>query len=335
MAREGLTASLAAFAKSMPATWALFIFCIAQAHAQTPDRQDCVTRTVNGMPQVFCTKKESLAPQKSEKKMHSPDGIAPMPSTAAQPTFKGFGAGVGAPRKPAGAGMGSGMGTGMSVDTMAVDRPSPIPGSSGKPPNAALRPVRALIEPADMPPRGVAGYGIVAFTTRSLPQNNGRDKFVCEAFKAALVAQDELPSGTPLTEQMVTFWPVLNKSTPQALKVDCAHLIENYALQLGLDAIADADKLKERLATRRGPFLIAWAPSESCSKQDAVVLVMDLSSIDSQSSFVEVFQDWRQKIVDNPQLWTRGFDVASLRRTIRDTFDRYGEGLVRLIKSGS
>lgn len=331
MARESLTASFAAIATSLPAACAV-ILCIAQAHAQTPDRQDCVTRIVNGTPQVFCTKKETEASQNMKQKTIRPNAIAPVPPTGAQPKFKGFGSVYEAPQRPAG--MGTAAGSGMAVDTMAVDRAT-APKSSAKRNGAPLRPVRALIEPAEMPPRGVAGYGVVAFTTRSLPQSSGRDKSVCEAFKAALIAQDELPSGTPLTEQMVTFWPILNKSTPQALQTDCAHLVENYALRLGLEAIADADKLGESLASRRGPFLIAWAPSESRFKPDAVVLVMDLSSFDSQSSFLEVFQDWRQKIVDNPQLWTRGFDVASLRRTIRDTFDRYGDGLVRLIKGGS
>jgi len=102
-----------------------------------------------------------------------------------------------------------------------------------------------------------------------------------------------------------------------------------------LDAIQDADKHREALASRRGPFLIAWAPSESRFVPDAVVLIMDLSSFEGQHSFVEVFQDWRQQITDKPELWRRGgFNVEALRRIIRDTFDRYGEGLMRLIKAG-
>jgi hypothetical protein len=192
--------------------------------------------------------------------------------------------------------------------------------------------VRALIEPAEMPPRELAGYGVVAFTTRALPHDIERYKSVCEAYKATLMAQDELPPDTPLAEQMITYWPIAKKSTPQAQRADCAHLVANYALRLGLDAIRDADKQKEGLASRRGPFLIAWAPSESRFKSDAVVLVMDLSALDGQRSFAEVFQDWRQQITDNPELWQRGgFNIESVRRIIRDTFDRYGDGLLRLI----
>jgi hypothetical protein len=196
-----------------------------------------------------------------------------------------------------------------------------------------LRAVRALIEPAEMPPRDGVGYGIVAFTTRPLSHDIERYKAICEAYKATLISARELPPNTPPSEQMVTYWPITNKNTPDAQRADCPHLVSNYALRLALDAIQDADKQNQKLASRRGPFLIAWAPSESRFVPDAVVLVLDLSDKDSQRSFTEVFQDWRQKITDNPEVWRRpnGFNVEMVRRIIRDTFDRYGDGVLRLI----
>jgi len=196
-----------------------------------------------------------------------------------------------------------------------------------------LRAVRALIEPAEMPPRDGVGYGIVAFTTRPLSHDIERYKAICEAYKATLISVLELPANTPPSEQLVTYWPITNKNTPEAQRADCPHLVANYALRLALDAIQDADKRNQKLASRRGPFLIAWAPSESRFVPDAVVLVLDLSDKDSQRSFTEVFQDWRQKITDNPEVWRRpnGFNVEMVRRIIRDTFDRYGDGVLRLI----
>jgi len=193
--------------------------------------------------------------------------------------------------------------------------------------------VRALIEPAEMPPREGVGYGLVAFTTRPLPHDIERYKSICEAYKATLISVAELPSNAPPSEQMITYWPITNKNTPEAQRADCPYLVSNYALRLGLDAIQDADKQNQGLASRRGPFLIAWAPSESRFMPNAVVLVLDLSDKDSQRSFTEVFQDWRQKITDNPEVWRRqnGFNIEMVRRIIRDTFDRYGDGMVRLI----
>ena len=211
--------------------------------------------------------------------------------------------------------------------------PAVIANTAAQPPR--LRAIRALIEPGEMPPHDLAGYGLVAFTTQPASHDKERYKMVCEAYKATLISQAELPPNTPLAEQMITFWPIKDRNTPEAQRAECAHLVDNYALRLGLDAIQDADKHREALASRRGPFLIAWAPSESRFVPDAVVLIMDLSSFEGQHSFVEVFQDWRQQITDKPELWRRGgFNVEALRRIIRDTFDRYGEGLMRLIKAG-
>ena len=217
---------------------------------------------------------------------------------------------------------------------------NPIPSPPGGPPvyypapsNPRLWAVRALIEPPEMPPRDGVGYGIVAFTTRPLSHDIERYKSVCEAYKATLISVLELPPNTPPSEQMVTYWPITNKNTPEAQRADCPYLVSNYALRLGLDAIQDADKQNQELASRRGPFLIAWAPSESRFVPDAVVLVLDLSDKASQRSFIEVFQDWRQKITDNPEVWRRqnGFNIELVRRIIRDTFDRYGDGVLRLI----
>lgn len=210
----------------------------------------------------------------------------------------------------------------------------PLSEPLSKPLPPRVRAVRALIEPGDVPPRDLAGYGLVAFTTLPAPHDVERYKLICEAYKATLMSQDELPSNTPLSEQMITFWPVTDKSAPEAQRTDCSYLLSNYPLRVGLDAIQDADKHREALASRRGPFLIAWVPSDSRFKPDAVVLLMDLSPFEGQRSFIEIFQDWRQKITDNPELWRRGgFDIEATRRIIRDIFDRYGEGLMRLIKS--
>jgi hypothetical protein len=208
-----------------------------------------------------------------------------------------------------------------------------LPDLLSSPPPPRLWAVRALIEPAEMPPREGVGYGLVAFTTRPLPHDIERYKSICEAYKATLVSVPELPPNTPPSEQMITYWPITNKNTAEAQRADCPYLASNYALRLGLDAIQDADKQNQRLASRRGPFLSAWAPSESRFVPDAVVLVLDLSDKDSQRSFTEVFQDWRQKITDNPEVWRRqnGFNIEMVRRIIRDTFDRYGDGVLRLI----
>jgi hypothetical protein len=283
--------------------------CGIEARAQGIDASRCTTRYEKGKAYTYCfpheeTRKDSSVDGRVlENAIGSRTGKAA--GSAAKPT----------PKKGGG---------GAAVSRVGSAAPLPV-----------LHAVRSLISPTDTPPRDVAGYGIVAFTTKPIQQDVERYRFVCEAFKATLMTTEELPSNVPTSDQMVTFWPVNDKTAPEATKGDCAYLVDHYALGPALAAIQDADKLKEGLSARRGPFLIAWAPSESRYKPDAVVLVMELSSLESQRSFLEVFQDWRRKIVDNPELWRRGFDVESVRRTVRDTFDHYGGLLVRLIKPTS
>jgi hypothetical protein len=341
MAGTIVSSSIAKVAGAALTTWALVALCTA-AHGQQPNRADCVTRFHDGKRYVYCEsdkeKKERLrrsyrgrAPYVVRQSAPPPPSPSiappPPPPSAARPSSRSSAPAARTERGGSGRSVSGGGGGQQRSLRPATDRPAAKARAAVR-----LQAVRALIEPGDMPPREVAGYGIVAFTTRPLPHDIDRYKSICEAYKATLLAQSELPANTPLSEQMITYWPIAKKDTPEARRTDCAHLVANYALRLGLDAIEDADKQKEGFASRRGPFLIAWAPSESRLVPDAVVLVMDLSDLDSQRSFAEVFQDWREQITDNPELWVRGgFNVEAIRRIIRDTFDRYGDGLLRLI----
>jgi hypothetical protein len=112
-------------------------------------------------------------------------------------------------------------------------------------------------------------------------------------------------------------------------------MVSGYDLKTGLDAIHDADPKNNNLAERRGPFLIAWSPSESRYRGDSLVLIMDLSSIDEQESFMEVFKSWRHKITDDPAIWKKGFDVESVRRTVKEIVDHYGESILKVVKPSS
>ena len=311
------------------------------AYGQRVTRPGCVILLdANGSPYELC---EELAPLSSPqqwccKRCTSRDGIVIGCGTVeCGPQCAGSGIGPGGPPRLRPSPPGPGFGPSPPGPGGPRIAPSPLGPGYGGPiaPPSPLRlwAVRALIEPAEMPPPDGMGYGIVAFTTRPLSHNIERYKSICEAYKATLISVLELPPNTPPSEQMVTYWPITNKNTPEAQRADCPYLVSNYALRLGLDAIQDADKQNQGLASRRGPFLIAWAPSESRFVPDAVVLVLDLSDKDSQRSFIEVFQDWRQKITDNPEVWRRqsGFNTEMVRRIIRDTFDRYGDGVLRLI----
>ena len=193
----------------------------------------------------------------------------------------------------------------------------------------ALRPVRAFVPAGDIPPPGVGAYGMVAFA--SLPTSSSRDRLkkVCLAYLAALPSQDSIPKNILLKDQMITFWPIRGEVPHNP---DCDWLIDNYDLFGGTSAIQDTEAQGQKMRGR-GPFLIGWSPSGSWGVKDAVVLILDMSPFDSQTSFDGQFEFWRHKITDNPSLWRSGFSVEGIRLAVHDFADRYGSDILKSISA--
>lgn len=217
------------------------------------------------------------------------------------------------------------------------EAPSP-PVAAPSPPVAALPPgemvleaVRDFIEPNEIPPKDVGAYGMVAFTHKPTSTTRQRLTFFCEAFLSTLPRRQSLPASVPVSRLMITYWPVERRDARKLVRGDCGYLTDSYDLVSGLQAIRDADRTGRRLAQRRGPFLVGWSPARSRYERDAVVLVMDLSDLESEASFREAFQNWRSKITDNPELWRNGFSVDQIRLALRDFLDRYGEAILKAI----
>ena len=135
---------------------------------------------------------------------------------------------------------------------------------------------------------------------------------------------------------MLTIWPLETAGKRDAKLNDCDYLLNNYDLYGGLSAIQDADRQGSTL-TGRGPYLVGWSPSNTRGVRDAVVLVIDMSSIESQQSFDEMFLIWQKRIVEDPELWRSGFSAERLRLAIRDFVDKYGQTIldsVKLVRPG-
>jgi hypothetical protein len=143
-----------------------------------------------------------------------------------------------------------------------------------------------------------------------------------------------MPAAIPIERLMITYWPIEKRDPERISQRDCDYLTNRYDLFSGLQAIRDADRNQRHLAARRGPFLIGWSPARSRYERDAVVLVMDLSNLESEASFREAFQSWRFKITDNPELWRNGFSVEQIRLELRDFLDRFGEAILKAIAPG-
>jgi hypothetical protein len=212
--------------------------------------------------------------------------------------------------------------------TAAVQPPPAIPSIETR-----LTPARIFLRAADIPPAAVGAYGVAALKARPTEASRARLGMVCAAFLASLPAQQDLPPQIPLARQMLTVWPYDSSEGLTPSRADCKLLLDHYDLFGGQSAIADAE-LQGRDLGGRGPFLIGWSPSNTRGVRDAVVLVVDLSEFDTQSSFDEAFLFWQKEIVEDPALWESGFSVQGLRLAARDFVDRYGSDILRALKFG-
>jgi len=177
----------------------------------------------------------------------------------------------------------------------------------------------------------IGAYGVVALRSRPTPANRARLLMACRAYTAYLPRQDTLPPSVPLSDQMITIWPLDQPDAQEAKQDDCSFAIQHYDLYGGLSAIQDAERQGAKL-DGDGPFLIGWSPSNARGVRDKVVLVIDMSLFDSQGSFDKAFLFWQRKVVQDPELWRSGFALERLRLAIRDFVDRYGADILDAVK---
>jgi hypothetical protein len=207
--------------------------------------------------------------------------------------------------------------------------PNAVPPAPTGAPVPRLVPARVYLRAADIPPPSIGAYGVVALRSKPTPANRERLLRTCIAYRASLPPQRTLPSSIPPSNQMLTIWPLDEPDASEALKDDCDFAVDHYDLVGGILAIQDASRHQGANLEGVGPFLIGWSPSNTRGVPDKVVLIFDLSHLESQASFDEAFTIWQKKIVENPTLWVSGFSVTKIRLALRDFIDHYGSDVVQ------
>jgi hypothetical protein len=193
-----------------------------------------------------------------------------------------------------------------------------------------LTPVRSYLKSDQIPPPGVGAYGIVAFRARPTTASRQRLLMTCASFVSYLPRQDSIPASVPLSDYMLTVWPLDNPDANEAKKDDCGYVIDHYDVYAADSAIADAQQQGAHFGAE-GPFLIGWSPSNARGVKDKVVLVVDMSSFESQDSFDHAFRFWKEKIIQDPTLWRHGFSIESMRLAVRDFVDHYGSSIISAV----
>jgi hypothetical protein len=65
---------------------------------------------------------------------------------------------------------------------------------------------------------------------------------------------------------------------------------------------------------------------------DKLVLIVDMSADNSQDSIDHKFLFWKNKIVENPELWRGGWSLEGVRVSIKEFSDQYGKDMLNAIK---
>ncbi len=175
-------------------------------------------------------------------------------------------------------------------------RPAAAPG--------LLFPVREYLKATDIPPPGVGGYGIVAFTSKTTSATRAKLLTVCRSLVAHFPSNASIPPTSRLSDRMITVWPLDDPKGEKAAADDCDYAVDHYDLFAGKSAIAAAARQRVNLKGE-GPFLIGWSPSNTRGGPDVLVLVVDMSADATQERIDREFTFWEDKILGDSPLWVR------------------------------
>lgn len=203
---------------------------------------------------------------------------------------------------------------------------SPSVAASAPPSSSSINATRIFSGPNNYPPDDFAAYGIVAFPGAAIPQDRDRYIMICEAYVA--VVPNAMDVITPLSEQMVTVWPVSSDALGDELTLEsdapCDRAVSSYSTQAGGMALRDAMRTGVNIGVDRGPYLLAWSPGQHRGTPDAAVLRVNMSYVDSYAQATDVFRRWVRDIEERPELWNNGWSIDSIRLIIRNWADDIG-----------
>ena len=193
---------------------------------------------------------------------------------------------------------------GKTIEKGAQDTGKEI--NSGEQNNAPLTPVREYLRAKDIPPPGAGAYGLVVFHSKPTSANRAKLIMVCKSFQAYFPRSET--SGVPVTDQMITIWPLDDPNAEMAKADNCDFVLNHYDLNASESAINDARK-QHATFDGEGPYLVGWSPSNARGLPDKLVLVIDMSADNDQAMIDHKFLFWKNKIVENPSLWRNGWSL--------------------------
>jgi hypothetical protein len=215
------------------------------------------------------------------------------------------------------------------------------PARRGPEPDAPLG-SRLFTPPLYNVPKGYGAVAVIAFAHPPADDvERKRYLAACAAFVTVLpdaqIAFEEAPS----RPQMVTLWPREDLSKPLSVRAPppgaaldrvCAEAVDNFAYVAADGWLSELPRNVAFERARRGPFLVAWAPPSARGQANVPILRYDLSDFADRAEFVDSLTLWKNEIEDDPDLWSRGWDLTRWRLRIRTFSDHYAEQIFAGLK---
>jgi hypothetical protein len=212
------------------------------------------------------------------------------------------------------------------------------------PPHAVVRPIgtRLFISADGKIPEGYGAIAIVVFPRAPVDADDReRAQFVCRAYVGALPDSARVRALDPNRPQMVTVWPrrdlftyasVVTPASEADLTKLCNDAVQNYYYEAAQTWLARVPTRAGLDASKRGPFLIAWAPPSGLDDPRNPILIFDLSDFDQEDVISEAFSMWKDEIEADPRLWENGWDLTRWRLYTRAGLDHYGPEILAAIQ---
>jgi hypothetical protein len=193
----------------------------------------------------------------------------------------------------------------------------------------SLTPVREYLRAKDIPPPEAGAYGIIVFQAKATPATHAKLTMVCNSFIAYFPRNET--SIVPITNRMITIWPLDEPDAAMAKADDCEFILQHYDLNASESTIDDA-QMQNAKFDGEGPYLVGWSPSNSRGVPDKLVLVIDMSAANSQELIDHDFLLLKNKIIKDPALWRGGWSVEGIRVSLKEFSDQYGQSVLDAIK---
>ena len=186
------------------------------------------------------------------------------------------------------------------------------------------KPVRGFLYRGEHPQAGLGAYGYLVFTAKPDAGRQTRYQRTCDSFMRSFPSIDEYRGKDPAS-LMITYW-LLDQRIPE--DSECARLVEDFDYATSNEIASEIKKLSSP-----GPILVAWqTPFDSgAAKSDA--LVLDLSDF-SEDDLDRAIGIWKERVVKDPSVWNKGFNLVKTKEAFRNLLQRYGDQILSIIKPG-